>query len=60
MIDLMDSEKYVSSSFVNQSFTKTRELLKTQKFLIVMRNNKPDFIVIDYDEYKKGTLKNIF
>ncbi len=53
---LFNSNKIVSISEVNQNFSKIVRLLEKHKSLIVLKNNKPVFVLIDYKELEEDSL----
>ena len=41
----------ISISEVNQNFSKAPKLVEEEKELIVMKHNKPKYVILDYDRY---------
>ncbi|MCL2323000.1 MAG: type II toxin-antitoxin system Phd/YefM family antitoxin [Oscillospiraceae bacterium] len=50
---LINSDKLVSISEVNQNFSKVIKLLEQHKSLVILKNNKPVYILLDYKKFKE-------
>ncbi|MCL2323801.1 MAG: type II toxin-antitoxin system prevent-host-death family antitoxin [Oscillospiraceae bacterium] len=49
---LINSDNMVSISEVNQNFSNVIKRLNEQKSLVVLKNNKPVYILMDYEKFK--------
>ncbi|ABO51509.1 prevent-host-death family protein [Desulforamulus reducens MI-1] len=47
----------VSISDANQNFSKVARLVDEKKKVIVMKNNKPRYLIIDFDDYEAQVLE---
>ena len=50
---LINTNKMVSMTEANRNFSKVAKLVDDLKAVIVVKNNKPQYIVIDFREYNK-------
>lgn len=50
---LVNTQKIVSISEANQNFSKIAKLVDTDKSVVIMKNNKPKYILLDFDEFSK-------
>jgi len=48
----VSSDCIVSISEANQNFSKVARLVDEKKKVIVMKNNKPRYLIIDFEEYE--------
>lgn len=48
----------ITTTELNQKTAECLKKIKENKCAVVMRNNKPEFVMITYDEYKKIEEKN--
>jgi len=53
---LINSQKMVSISEANQNFSKIAKLVDEEKSVVIMKNNKPKYILLDFDEFRKGAI----
>ena len=53
---LVNSQKMVSISEANQNFSKIAKLVDEDKSVVIMKNNKPKYILLDFDEFSKGSI----
>lgn len=53
---LIDSTAMVNISEVNQNFSKVSKLVDIKKKVIVMKNNKPKYIIIEYPDERERKL----
>jgi antitoxin Phd len=44
----------ISISEANQNFSKVARLVDEKKKVVVMKNNKPRYLIIDFDDYEKN------
>lgn len=51
----INSDTLVSISEANQNFSKVARLVDENGSAVILKNNTPRYIVIDYNEYKKET-----
>ena len=52
---LINADNMVSISEVNQNFSNVIKRLENQKSLVVLKNNKPVYILFDYEKLKEQT-----
>ncbi|MGH4137527.1 type II toxin-antitoxin system prevent-host-death family antitoxin [Clostridium sp.] len=50
---LVNTKKIVSISEANQNFSKIAKLVDADKSVVIMKNNKPKYILLDFDEFSK-------
>ena len=50
---LVNTQKIVSISEANQNFSKIAKLVDADKSVVIMKNNKPKYILLDFDEFSK-------
>ncbi|MFZ5610981.1 prevent-host-death protein [Desulforamulus profundi] len=48
----INTDCIVSISDVNQNFSRIARLVDEKKKVIVMKNNKPRYLIIDFEEYE--------
>ena len=48
----------VSISEANQNFSKVAKMVDQDKSLIIMKNNKPKYILLEFDEFSKNHYYN--
>ncbi|APC39250.1 type II toxin-antitoxin system Phd/YefM family antitoxin [Clostridium estertheticum] len=53
---LLNSQKMVSISEANQNFSKIAKLVDEDKSVVIMKNNKPKYILLDFDEFSKVSI----
>lgn len=53
---LVNTQKMVSISEANQNFSKIAKLVDEDKSVVILKNNKPKYILLDFDEFSKGAL----
>ncbi|MCB2361059.1 type II toxin-antitoxin system Phd/YefM family antitoxin [Clostridium estertheticum] len=53
---LLNSKKMVSISEANQNFSKIAKLVDEDKSVVIMKNNKPKYILLDFDEFSKVSI----
>ncbi len=49
---LINTEKMVSITEANRNFSKVARIVDNEKMIIIMKNNKPRYVMMDYDEYE--------
>jgi antitoxin Phd len=50
---LINPKTQVSITEANQNFSKVAKIVDKEKMVIVLKQNKPKYLVIDYDEIEK-------
>jgi antitoxin Phd len=50
---LVNTKKIVSISEANQNFSKIAKLVDEDKSVVIMKNNKPKYILLDFDKFSK-------
>lgn len=49
---LMGKKDIVSSSEISKNFSKYRKQVKENSKIFVFKNNKPDLVMLDYDQFE--------
>jgi len=50
---LVNTQKIVSISEANQNFSKIAKLVDENKSVVIMKNNKPKYILLDFKQFSK-------
>ncbi|ADK16312.1 MULTISPECIES: type II toxin-antitoxin system Phd/YefM family antitoxin [Clostridium] len=50
---LVNTQKIISMSEANQNFSKVAKLVDESKSVVIMKNNKPKYVLLDFDEFSK-------
>lgn len=50
---MIDTNVIVSMTDANQNFSKVTRIVDMDGMAVIMKNNKPRYIVVDFDEYEK-------
>jgi antitoxin Phd len=50
---LVNTQKMVSISEANQNFSKIAKLVDEDKSVVILKNNKPKYILLDFEELVK-------
>jgi len=50
---LVNIENMVSISEANQNFSKIAKIVDDSKSVVIMKNNKPKYILLDFEEFSK-------
>ena len=50
---LVNTKKIISMSEANQNFSKVAKLVDESKSVVIMKNNKPKYVLLDFDEFSK-------
>jgi antitoxin Phd len=50
---LINTKKMVSMSEANQNFSKVAKMVDEDKSVVIMKNNKPKYVVLDFEEFAK-------
>lgn len=53
---LVNTQKIVSISEANQNFSKIAKLVDEDKSVVIMKNNKPKYILLDFEEFSKSAM----
>lgn len=53
---LVNTQKMVSISEANQNFSKIAKLVDADKSVVIMKNNKPKYILLDFDRFSKEAI----
>lgn len=53
---LVNTQKIVSISQANQNFSKIAKLVDEDKSVVIMKNNKPKYILFDFEQFSKEAL----
>lgn len=49
---MIDTNIIVPMTDANQNFSKVTRIVDTNGMAVIMKNNKPRYIVVDFDEYE--------
>lgn len=50
---LLNTNKIVTITDANQNFSKVARMVDEEKSVVILKNNKPKYIIIEYDEFTK-------
>jgi antitoxin Phd len=50
---LVNTNKIISMSEANQNFSKVAKIVDEDKSVVIMKNNKPKYVVLDFEEFTK-------
>lgn len=50
---LLNIKKIVTITDANQNFSKVARMVDEEKSVVILKNNKPKYIIIEYDEFSK-------
>lgn len=50
---LLNTKKIVTITDANQNFSKVARLVDEEKSVIILKNNRPKYVVIEYEEFAK-------
>jgi antitoxin Phd len=53
---LVNTKKIISISEANQNFSKIAKLVDEDKSVVIMKNNKPKYILLDFDKFSKESV----
>lgn len=48
---LVNTQKIVSISEANQNFSKIAKMVDKDKSVVIMKNNKPKYVILDFDKF---------
>ena len=52
---LIKTDSMVSMTEANQNFSKVAKMVEQDKSVVIMRNNKPKYILLDFEEFNKNS-----
>ena len=52
-IGIIDTNSIVPMTDANQNFSKVVRLVEKEGMAVIMKNNRPKYIVVDFDEYEE-------
>ena len=50
---LVNTQKIISMSEANQNFSKIAKIVDEDKSVVIMKNNKPKYILLDFEQFSK-------
>lgn len=50
---LLNTNKIVTITDANRNFSKVARMVDKEKSVVILKNNKPKYIIIEYDEFAK-------
>ena len=50
---LLNTKKIVTITDANQNFSKVARMVDEEKSVVILKNNKPKYIIIEYEEFSK-------
>lgn len=50
---LLNTKTIVSITEANQNFSRIAKLVDQEKSIVVMKNNRPKYVIIEFDEFSK-------
>jgi antitoxin Phd len=50
---LLNTKKVVTITDANQNFSKVARMVDEEKSVVIMKNNKPKYVVIEFEEFSK-------
>ena len=50
---LLNTRKVVTITDANQNFSRVARMVDEEKSVVIMKNNKPKYIIIEFDEFSK-------
>lgn len=50
---LLNTKKVVTITDANQNFSKIARMVDEEKSVVIMKNNKPKYVIIEFDEFSK-------
>lgn len=53
---LVNTKNLVSISEANQNFSRIAKMVEKDKSVIILKNNKPKYILLDYEEFNKDSI----
>lgn len=52
---LLNTNKIVTITDANQNFSKVARIVDKEKSVLVMKNNKPKYVIIEFEEFNKDS-----
>lgn len=52
---LIKTDSMVSMTEANQNFSKIAKMVEEDKSVVIMKNNKPKYILLDFEEFSKNS-----
>ncbi|OAA91288.1 type II toxin-antitoxin system prevent-host-death family antitoxin [Clostridium ljungdahlii] len=53
---LVNTNKMISISEANKNFSKVAKIVDEDKSVVIMKNNKPRYVILDFDKFSKDAL----
>ena len=50
---LLNTKKIVTITDANQNFSKVARIVDEEKAVLIMKNNKPRYVIIEFEEFAK-------
>jgi len=50
---LLNTKKIVTITDANQNFSRVARMVDEEKSVVILKNNKPKYIIIEFDEFSK-------
>ncbi len=50
---LLNTKTIVTITEANQNFSRVAKMVDEEKSIVVMKNNKPKYVIIEFDEFTK-------
>ncbi|MDF2505883.1 type II toxin-antitoxin system Phd/YefM family antitoxin [Clostridium sp.] len=50
---LVNTQKIISMSEANQNFSKIAKMVDEDKSVVIMKNNKPKYVLLDFQQFSK-------
>lgn len=50
---LLNTKKIVTITDANQNFSKVAKMVDAEKSIVIMKNNKPKYVVIEFEQFAK-------
>ena len=54
----INTNKMISMTEANQNFSKVARMVDANKSIIILKNNKPKYVVIEFEEFSKEALSD--
>ncbi|KPU45391.1 prevent-host-death family protein YefM [Oxobacter pfennigii] len=55
---LVNTENMIPISEANQNFSKIAKIVDKDKSVVIMKNNKPKYILLDFEEFIKAAISD--
>lgn len=52
---LIKTSSMVSMTEANQNFSKVAKMVEEEKSVVIMKNNKPKYILLDFEEFSRNS-----